>query len=120
MTVERPSSDSLAGTLLVIEPWEFGTEHGMAPIEVRLERPDEEHVLVDLLASFQFLGVRFRRLVGLPRYVGDSASDLWAGKQVILDLVPVVGDSKEPDDAIRQAEGWRAWHLIGEARRQRA
>lgn len=118
MRSQSSPSRPIHGTLLVSDPWEFGTQHGVVPIPVTLERLPERYVLVTMQAALEFLGTRFRHLVGVPRYLGDSVGNIWRWRPVGLDLVPIPAEPESPDYAVRQADEWRAWHLTGVARRQ--
>ena len=115
----RRGPDTVSGMLHISEPWEFGTAYGDSPIKVTLTVLDASVVLVHLPAVLELFGVSFRYLLGQPRYVGDQVGRLAPSRRITLDLIPLASEPSTSEDAVAMASRWRAWHLTGEAWRDR-
>jgi hypothetical protein len=76
-----------AVSIVVSDPWEFGTEHGTGPFEatIVLIEPDpnppgrDPAALIQLRTALKFAGTSCEYFVAQPRHEGTSLGDLFHG-----------------------------------------
>jgi hypothetical protein len=109
--------DEFAATLLVSEPWEFGTANGVGPFRVVVIASAELRlVLLQLVERLEFEGVAIDYLIGFPRYQGSELREATDGDGLHLNLVPVSAADVAAGRAADAAANWRGWQLIGSLR----
>jgi len=80
--------DSLIGRTLILmvsDPWEFGTEHGVGPFEVTVEQVSETHIFLKVVSPWTYMDIQWEYLVGTGRH--GSLVALFTGEKISTNLI---------------------------------
>jgi hypothetical protein len=84
------SLKSLPVSILISDPWEFGTECGTGPFTGMVTEAAADRLLITLSLPIQYQGKVFRTVVAGPRYIGvDVASVAATAMPSNLMLLPM-------------------------------
>lgn len=103
-------------TLMVSDPWEFGTEVGSGPFYGVVERTKESDLLISLQKHLLFRSVGYSHMLASPRHVGTGFDRLATGTQVPASLVLITKAVAEGPDPFSPERWTRGAGLIGSIR----
>jgi hypothetical protein len=110
-------------SVLVSEPWEFGTEHGVGPFTATVFQVNEggdreQGVLLQLTAPLTYQGVQCEYLIASPRYAGEAIGSLITGQTLPCCLTRIPEERATGPDPF-DLSAWRGGvGLLGSVARQ--
>ncbi len=93
-------------SLMVGDPWSFGTEHGSGPFEVLVKKESNSVLLLRLTSPLCFEDGIWEFLAAIPRHKGEDVKALLHGKKLHVNVISTEEKDAEADP---ESFGWNGY-----------